>query len=52
MPGWARSSANSACQPIPTPCPHIYRPLDLDAVIETRPFSPGPNGRFSFGGET
>ena len=30
------------------PFPHIYGPLNLDAVVETRPFAPGPDGRFRF----
>jgi uncharacterized protein (DUF952 family) len=30
------------------PYPHIYGPLNLDAVREARPFAPGPNGQFSF----
>jgi glutathione S-transferase len=34
------------------PYPHIYGPLNLDAVAQTRPFSPGSDGRFSFDGET
>ena len=29
------------------PYPHIYGPLNVDAVIETRPFTPGPDGKFS-----
>jgi uncharacterized protein (DUF952 family) len=29
--------------------PHIYGPLNTDAVTEVRPFRPGPGGRFSFG---
>jgi uncharacterized protein (DUF952 family) len=33
------------------PYPHIYGPLNLDAVVETRPFAPAPDGHFSFGGE-
>ena len=36
----------------PDPYPHIYGPLNLDAVAQTRPFSPGSDGRFSFDGET
>ena len=32
------------------PFPHIYGPLNPDAVVETRPFEPGPDGRFSFSG--
>jgi glutathione S-transferase len=37
--------------PVPgfqTPFPHIYGPLNADAVVETRPLEPGPNGEFSF----
>jgi uncharacterized protein (DUF952 family) len=30
------------------PFPHIYGPLNPDAVVETRPLEPGPGGRFSF----
>jgi uncharacterized protein (DUF952 family) len=30
------------------PYPHIYGPLNTDAVIETRPLVPGPDGEFSF----
>ncbi len=30
------------------PYPHIYGPLNTDAVIEARPFGPGPDGEFSF----
>ena len=29
------------------PYPHIYGPLNTDAVVATRPFRPGPNGEFS-----
>jgi uncharacterized protein (DUF952 family) len=29
--------------------PHIYGPLNTDAVTEARPFAPGPGGRFGFG---
>jgi uncharacterized protein (DUF952 family) len=32
------------------PYPHIYGPLNLAAVVETRPFEPGPDGEFSFDG--
>lgn len=28
--------------------PHIYGPLNTDAVIEAQPIRPGPDGRFSF----
>ena len=30
------------------PFPHIYGPLNADAVTESRPFEPGPDGEFSF----
>ena len=30
------------------PYPHIYGPLNIDAVVQTRPFHPGPDGLFSF----
>jgi len=30
------------------PFPHIYGPLNTDAVVQTRPYRPGANGRFSF----
>jgi uncharacterized protein (DUF952 family) len=30
------------------PYPHIYGPLNPDAVIETRPFPSGPDGTFAF----
>jgi glutathione S-transferase len=30
------------------PYPHIYGPLNVSAVVETRPFAPGPDGQFSF----
>ena len=30
------------------PYPHIYGPLNTDAVTEARPFVPGPDGRFHF----
>ena len=31
------------------PFPHIYGPLNADAVMGTRPLVPGPDGEFSFG---
>jgi uncharacterized protein (DUF952 family) len=34
----------------PAPYPHIYGPLNLGAVVATRPLAPGPGGRFSFTG--
>jgi uncharacterized protein (DUF952 family) len=30
------------------PFPHIYGPLNVDAVVEARRFEPGPDGRFAF----
>ncbi len=30
------------------PYPHIYGPLNLDAILEARPFAPAPDGRFRF----
>jgi uncharacterized protein (DUF952 family) len=30
------------------PFPHIYGPLNPDAVIKALPFPPGPDGTFSF----
>ena len=30
------------------PFPHIYGPLDVDAVLEARQFEPGPDCRFAF----
>ncbi len=30
------------------PFPHIYGPLNVDAVVEARPFTRGPDGEFSF----
>jgi uncharacterized protein (DUF952 family) len=32
------------------PFPHIYGPLNVDAVVEARPFAPGPDGVFAFAG--
>jgi uncharacterized protein (DUF952 family) len=34
----------------PEPYPHIYGPLNIDAVIEVRPFAPDGTGAFSFPG--
>ena len=31
-----------------TPYPHIYGPLNIDAVVSTRPLEPGPDGDFTF----
>ena len=30
------------------PFPHIYGPLNTDAVVGARPLSPGPGGEFTF----
>ena len=30
------------------PLPHIYGPLNVDAVVQTKPLVPGPDGHFSF----
>jgi uncharacterized protein (DUF952 family) len=30
------------------PFPHIYGPLNTDAVLEARPFAAGPDGTFTF----
>ena len=30
------------------PFPHLYGPLNVDAVIAARPFAPGPDGIFAF----
>ena len=30
------------------PYPHIYGPLNTDAVVSTRPLEPGPDGEFTF----
>jgi uncharacterized protein (DUF952 family) len=38
-------------EPVPgqdLPYPHIYGPLNVDAVVATRPFELGPDGTFSF----
>jgi uncharacterized protein (DUF952 family) len=32
------------------PYPHIYGPLNADAVLAARPFAPAPDGQFSFHG--
>jgi uncharacterized protein (DUF952 family) len=33
------------------PFPHIYGPLNVDAVVESRPLAPGPDGDFAFNAE-
>lgn len=38
-------------EPVPgwnTPFPHIYGPLDVDAVVETLPLVPDASGRLTF----
>jgi len=32
------------------PFPHIYGPLNTGAVVDVRPFAPGPDGTFAFTG--
>jgi uncharacterized protein (DUF952 family) len=32
----------------PAPYPHIYGPLNTDAVVAAEPFAPGPDGTFEF----
>jgi uncharacterized protein (DUF952 family) len=32
----------------PAPFPHIYGPLNPDAVVDVRSFAPGPDGVFHF----
>ncbi len=34
--------------PFPDAFPHIYGPLNIDAVTRTSPFEPNENGSFSF----
>jgi uncharacterized protein (DUF952 family) len=46
-----RVRAEIRFDPVPgsdQPFPHIYGPLNPDAVVEVRRFAPGPDGRFSF----
>jgi uncharacterized protein (DUF952 family) len=46
-----RVRAEIRLDPVPgsdKPYPHIYGPLNTDAVTETRQFEPGPDGRFHF----
>jgi len=47
----ARVAEEIRYEPVPgqaQPYPHIYGPLNIDAVIQTRPFRPDPDGQFSF----
>ncbi|MDQ2815785.1 MAG: DUF952 domain-containing protein [Actinomycetota bacterium] len=32
----------------PLPYPHIYGPLNLSAVVQSSPFTPAPDGHFTF----
>ncbi len=32
------------------PFPHIYGPLNVEAVVDARPFAAGPDGTFAFAG--
>jgi glutathione S-transferase len=32
----------------PLPYPHIYGPLNLSAVVQSPPFTPAPDGQFTF----
>jgi glutathione S-transferase len=50
-----RVAAQIRYEPVPgqaRPYPHIYGPLNIDAVVQTRPFEPRPDGQFVFEGET
>lgn len=47
----ARVRAEVREEPVPgmeQTFPHIYGPLNLDAVVETVPLEAGPDGRFAF----
>ena len=51
----AQVAAEIRYEPVPGqagPYPHIYGPLNIDAVVQARPFEPGPDGQFAFEGET
>jgi uncharacterized protein (DUF952 family) len=44
-------AADIRYEPVPgqaQPYPHIYGPLNLDAVLQAHPFHPAPDGQFSF----
>jgi uncharacterized protein (DUF952 family) len=46
-----RVDADVRYEPVPgqdLEYPHIYGPLNPSAVVQTRPFTPGPDGQFSF----
>jgi uncharacterized protein (DUF952 family) len=47
----ARVEEEIRYEPVPgqaQPYPHIYGPLNIDAVIQTRPLRPARDGRFFF----
>jgi uncharacterized protein (DUF952 family) len=47
----SRLSAELRYEPVPgaeLPFPHIYGPLNADAVVSAEPFAPGPGGTFEF----
>lgn len=47
----ARVEEEIRYEPVPgqaQPYPHIYGPLNIDAVVQTRPFEPDSDGQFSF----
>ncbi len=48
-PGRLRSEVRFEAVPgLDEQFPHIYGPIDIDAVVRTRPLEPGPDGHFSF----
>ncbi len=47
----ARVDSEIRYEPVPghaQPYPHIYGPLNIDAVVRTCPFEPDSDGQFSF----
>lgn len=48
-PGRLRSEVRYEEVPgAPLPFPHVYGPLNIDAVVGVRPFAAGPDGMFTF----